>query len=95
MINILADVAIEDFDKFISFFSTRGFDARRGHGSVSSQVFKVSGEDNRVILLFEWESREAFDGFLSDPKVKETMKSSGTTRPPVFTFLEKAAEFPG
>ncbi|MDQ4122554.1 MAG: antibiotic biosynthesis monooxygenase [Acidobacteriota bacterium] len=95
MINILADVAIEDFDKFIGAFSTRGFDARKAHGSIGSQVFKIAGEENRVIVLFEWESLAAFEGFLSNPKVKETMKSSGTTRPPVFTYLEKAAEFQG
>ena len=94
MVHILARVAIEDLPHFISVFSTRGAAMRRQHGSRSSQVFKVSAEENRLVILFEWESREAFEGFLNDPVVKETMKSSGTTAPPEFTFLEKVAEFP-
>jgi len=49
---------------------------------------------DEVVVLFDWESRDAFQAFLSDPKVKETMKSSGTMAPPEFTYLEKVANFP-
>jgi hypothetical protein len=50
----------------------------------------VAGEEGRVVVLFEWESEEAFR---NDPSVKETMGSSGTVGPPEFTFLEKVGEF--
>ncbi len=46
-----------------------------------------------MVVLFEWESKEAFEGFSNDPRIKETMQSSGTL-PPEFTFLEKIGEFP-
>ena len=95
MINILAEVWIEDLQKFLDVFSTKGLEARTKHGSVSSRVFKTEEDAQRVFILFEWESKEAFLGFTNDQAVKETMKSSGTTRPPVFTFIEKAAEFEG
>ncbi len=41
-----------------------------------------------MVVLFEWESKEAFEGFSNDPRIKETMQSSGTLTPE-FTFLEK------
>ena len=47
-----------------------------------------------MVVLLEWESREAFEGFSNDPRVRETMSSSGTVGPPEFTFLEKVGEFP-
>ena len=54
----------------------------------------MAEEDGKVVVLFEWESREAFEGFSNDPQVRETMRSSGTLGPPEFTFLEKVGEFP-
>lgn len=87
-------VSIQDLPQFISGFSTRGAEARRKHGSHGSQLFRVSEEDSRVVVLFEWESKEAFESFLNDPLVKETMKSSGTIGPPEFTLLKKLGMFP-
>jgi heme-degrading monooxygenase HmoA len=94
MIHVLGKVSIQDLPQFISVFSTRGAEARRKHGSYGSQLFRVSEKDNQVVVLFEWESREAFESFLNDPLVKETMKSSGAMGPPEFTLLEKIGMFP-
>ena len=92
MVHILAKVAIEDLPKFMGVFSTRGAEMRRKHGSHRAQIFKVEEESNQMVVLFEWESREAFEGFLEDPTVRETMQSSGTQGRPEFTFLEKVGE---
>ena len=95
MFHVLARVRIEDFGKFISVFTTRGADMRRKHGNRRTRLFRVAGEAQQVVAVFEWESREAFEGFLADPQVKETMKLSGTASPPEFTYLELVAELPG
>jgi heme-degrading monooxygenase HmoA len=95
MIHILAKVSIEDLPEFISVFSTRGAEMRRKHGSRNSQIFTVPEQSNQVVVLFEWDSKEVFEGFLNDPVVKETMQSSGTVGRPEFTILEKLAELPG
>jgi heme-degrading monooxygenase HmoA len=95
MIQVLGDVTIEDVPTFLGVFATRGAELRREHGSRRSQVFAVAGETNRVLVLFEWESREAFERFLTDPAVKATMQSSGTVGRPAFTFLHRVGEFPG
>ena len=95
MISILAKVSIKELPTFMGVFSTRGAQMRRQHGSRKSTVFTVPGESNQVMVLFEWESKKAFDGFLNDPAVRQTMQSSGTVGRPEFTILEKVAELPG
>jgi heme-degrading monooxygenase HmoA len=94
MFHVLARVSIEDFTKFIGVFTTRGAEMRRKHGNRRSWLFRVAGEPQQVVAIFEWESRQAFEGFLADPQVKETMKLSGTASPPDFTYLEPVAELP-
>jgi phenylacetate-coenzyme A ligase PaaK-like adenylate-forming protein len=50
-------------------------------------------EENTVWVLFQWISKENFEGFLNDPVVKETMRSSGTTGQPEFIFLDQIGLF--
>lgn len=95
MFHVLSRVRIEDFGKFISVFSTRGAQVRRKHGNRRTQLFRVQGQEQHVVAIFEWESKEAFEKFLADPQVKETMKLSGTAGSPEFTYLELVAELPG
>jgi len=95
MIHVLAQANYEELQKFISIFATRGAAMRRKHGCLKAQLFRVPDQENRAVILFEWESREAFEGFLSDPDVPPTMRSSGTIGRPEFTILEEIAQFPG
>ena len=94
MIHVLGNVEIEDLQRFVGVFSTAGAEARGRHGNRGTHLYRVDGEENRVVVLFEWESEEAFEGFLNDPTVRETMRSSGTVGPPEFTVLQKVGEFP-
>jgi heme-degrading monooxygenase HmoA len=94
MIQILGRVKIQDVAVFLGVFATRGAGLRRRHGSRSACVFRVADTDHDVVLLFDWESREAFQKFLEDPEVKSSMKASGAMTPPEFTFLENVADFP-
>jgi quinol monooxygenase YgiN len=95
MIQILAKVAIEDLPRFLGVFATRGARLRAKHGSHGSSVFSVDGDPALVYVLFDWESREAFEAFRADPEVKASMAASGTMGPPEFTFLAEIASFPG
>ena len=94
MVHILGNVRIEQLERFSGVLSTAGAEARGRHGNRGAQLFRVDGEEGRVVVLFEWESEEAFEAFRSDPSVRETMKSSGTVGPPEFTVLKKVGEFP-
>ncbi len=94
-VHIPGDVKIEQLERFIGVFSTAGAEARGRHGNRGAQLFGVTEEEGRAVVLFEWESEEAFEAFRNDPSVKETMRSSGTVGPPEFTVLKKVGEFPG
>lgn len=63
---ILATVRVEDFDRFVKTFSTKGLEKRREHGSKGSRVFRDPNDDSRVWTVFDWDE-ESFQRFLSDP----------------------------
>lgn len=45
---ILATTQVEDFDRFLEIFSTKGAEKRIEHGSKGAQVFRDPSEDDRV-----------------------------------------------
>ena len=73
---ILATTTVEDFDRFLSVFSTKGAEKRAQHGSKGSTVFRDPNEDDRVWVLFDWDE-EGFQNFLSDPEVPAIIQEAG------------------
>ena len=45
---LLATTQVEDFDRFLEIFSTKGAEKRRQHGSKGALVFRDPTEDDRV-----------------------------------------------
>src|SRR4051812_32012217 len=78
---ILATTQIEDYDRFVSIFSTKGADKRRQHGSKGAQVFRDPNEEGRVWVLFDWDA-DGRKSFVSDPEVPPIMKEAGHKGPP-------------
>ncbi len=78
---ILATTTVEDFDRFLSIFSTKGADKRREHGSNGAHVFRDPNQDDRVWVLFDWDD-EGWQNFVSDPEVPPIMKEAGHKGPP-------------
>ncbi|HYA45588.1 MAG TPA: hypothetical protein VED59_08270, partial [Acidimicrobiales bacterium] len=54
---ILATTTVEDVDRFLNVFGTKGADKRALHGSKGSTVFRDPTEANRVWALFEWDEQ--------------------------------------
>jgi hypothetical protein len=73
---ILATTKIEDFDRFVAIFSTKGAEKRKQHGSKGATVFRDPNEDDRVWVLFDWD-KEGFQNFLSDPEVPPIIQEAG------------------
>ena len=65
---ILATTTVEDFDRFVKIFSTKGAEKRKQHGSKGSTVFRDPNEDDRVWVIFDWDA-EGWQSFASDPEV--------------------------
>jgi hypothetical protein len=73
---ILATTSVEDVDRFLEVFGTKGADKRALHGSKGSLVFRDPTEENRVWVLFEWDE-QGWGAFVSDPEVPPILKEAG------------------
>ena len=54
---ILATTTVENVDRFLEVFGTKGADKRPQHGSKGSTVFRDPTEENRVWALFDWDEQ--------------------------------------
>ncbi len=73
---ILATTRVEDFDRFLKTFSTKGAEKRKQHGSKGSHVFRDPNEDDRVWVVFDWDE-EGWQSFVSDPEVPAILQEAG------------------
>ena len=53
---LLATTTVEDVDRFLEVFSTKGVEKRAAHGSKGANVFRDPTEENRVWALFDWDA---------------------------------------
>ena len=73
---MLATTKVEDLDRFLKIFSTKGAEKRKQHGSKGSIVFSDPNETDRVWAIFDWDE-EGFKKFLSDPEVPAIIQEAG------------------
>jgi hypothetical protein len=83
---ILATTTVEDVDKFLEIFGTKGADKRAVHGSKGSTVFRDPSEANRVWALFDWDA-EGWASFVSDPEVPPILREAGPLGKPEAALL--------
>jgi quinol monooxygenase YgiN len=72
----LATTTVEDFDRFLNVFSTKGAEKRKEYGSKGATVFRDPNEDDRVWMLYDWDE-EGLQNFLSDPEVPSIVQEAG------------------
>ena len=85
---LLVTTTVEDFDRFISVFSTKGAERRRQHGSEGALVFRDPNQGDRVCIIFDWDTA-GWQKFVSDPEVPAIMQEATHRSPP------EVAEFGG
>jgi hypothetical protein len=73
---LLATTQVEDFDRFIEIFSTKGADKRKQHGSKGVLVFRDPSEEDRVWAVFDWDM-DGWQSFVSDPEVPPIIREAG------------------
>jgi hypothetical protein len=78
---ILSTAKVEDFDRFIGVFSTKGAEKRKQHGSKGATVFRDPAEDDRVWALFDWDEK-GWQSFVSDPETPTIFQEAGLQGPP-------------
>ncbi len=85
---LLATTQVEDFDRFMEIFTTKGAEKRKQHGSKGAAIFRDGSEDDRVWVVFDWDE-QGWQSFVSDPEVPPIMQEAGHKGKP------QAAEFAG
>ncbi len=73
---MLATTKVEDIDRFLKIFSTKGLVKRKQHGSKGATVFRDPVEADRVWVLFDW-TVEGFQKFVADPEVPPILHEAG------------------
>jgi hypothetical protein len=82
----LATTTVEDYDRFVKTFSTKGAEKRSEHGSKGSKVFRDPNQEDRLWILFDWEP-EGFQRFFSDPEVPPIIQEAGHKSKPQMAEL--------
>jgi hypothetical protein len=73
---ILATGKIEDLDRFLSTFTTKGAEKRKQYGSKGSHVFRDPTDEGRIWIVFDWDD-EGFENLLSDPDMPAIFQEAG------------------
>lgn len=73
---VLATSKVEDVDRFLEAFTTKGAEKRKQHGSRGSHVFRDPNDDSRVWVVFDWDE-EGFQALLSDPDMPAILQEGG------------------
>ena len=73
---ILATTTVENVDRFLEVFGTKGAEKRALHGSKGSTVFRDPNEPDRVWAIFDWDLA-GWQSFASDPEVPPIMQEAG------------------
>src|SRR5882757_10840692 len=73
---MLATTKVEDYERFLEIFSTKGAEKRKQHGSKGATVFRDPVENDRVWVLFDWDA-DGWKKFVSDPEVPAILQEAG------------------
>ena len=77
----MATTTVEDFDRFLSIFSTNGMEKRREHGSGGARVYRDPSDSNRIWAVFDMDE-ESYQALLSDPEMPAIFQEAGLRAPP-------------
>jgi len=73
---LLAATRVEDIDRFLKVFSTKGAEKRKKHGSKGSIVFRDPSDANKLWVILDWDAK-GWQSFVSDPEVQPILKEAG------------------
>jgi hypothetical protein len=73
---VLSTVKVEDLDRFLGTFTTKGAEKRKQHGSQGSHVFRDPNDDSRVWVVFDWDE-EGYGNLVSDPEMPAIFEEAG------------------
>jgi quinol monooxygenase YgiN len=88
---ILSTAKVEDVDRFLETFTTKGAEKRKEHGSRGAYVFRDPNDDTRVWVMFDWDD-EGYAKLLADPDMPAIFQEAGLQAPPQPAELVREVE---
>jgi hypothetical protein len=73
---ILATAKVEDVDRFLATFTTKGAEKRKQYGSGGSHVFRDPTDDTRLWVVFDWDE-SGWETLMSDPDMPAIFQEGG------------------
>ena len=90
MITVIVQHQVEDYDAWRPLFDEHGT-VRREHGCSSERVYRAVDDPNQTAVVMEYPTREAAEGLLADPSLREAMSRAGVIGAPIVTFGDRVA----
>ena len=91
MSTILIKHKVSDYSTWKNAFDNFA-DFRKSSGEKSFRILHQESDPNDLTLLFEWDSQQNAESFLTSEKLKSTMQEAGVTEAPNIQFLNEVAE---
>jgi heme-degrading monooxygenase HmoA len=76
MAYVLAKLKVESYDKWKTFFDKRSA-SREESGSKEAHLFRNSDDQNEVLILFIWDSRENAQKYMESDNLRKYLQTAG------------------
>ena len=87
MATLLVQHAVGDYEAWRKVYDEVD-DLRTQHGCTAERVWQAPGSPNNVLVLHEFPTVAAAEGFASDPALREAMDRAGVAGPPRIEIWE-------
>ncbi|MDI6696365.1 MAG: hypothetical protein QME21_15065 [Anaerolineales bacterium] len=89
MAGMLVQHKVKDFASWKKVYDSQAA-LRSSNGELSDQIYRDAADQNKLTLIFKWNSLENARKFAQSPELKAAMEKAGVEGPPAITFLNEA-----
>ena len=86
MIQVLVHHEVADYSNWRAVFDA-ALDFRHEGGECSCRIFRKAGNPNNLTLLFEWESLEKAQHYMTSEELRKKMRQAGVRGDPEIEYL--------
>lgn len=91
MATVLIKHPVQDYEKWKTAFDDF-VSARKAAGEKSYHIYRTIRDQNKVVVVFEWDSVDNALAFLQSQDLKAAMQQAGVSGQPDITVMESAAQ---
>jgi len=77
MVYVLANLKVESYETWKTFFDKRS-DTRERSGAKEAHLFRNSDDQNEVLILFSWDTKENARKYMESENLRKYLKNAGS-----------------